>query len=126
MSPYGPGGGAELLDSVSEFGARYFDDTASAAAGTGGKAIRWLAVVPLADAVTLPGCGLPSGVIVVPALHGGLLGDPAVLPMVSAFVSGQQVTARTTASSAQAAELITGAAAAWRMPDISTACPSPG
>jgi hypothetical protein len=39
----------------------------SAAAGKGGDAggtpIRYLAVVPLADAVTLPYCGLPPGVI---------------------------------------------------------------
>src|SRR6201996_6902402 len=78
MSPYGPSGAQNLLSSVSEFGARYFDDMVSAAGGgDGGKPIRWLAVVPLADAVTLPECGLPPGVIVVPAFHGGLLGDPS-------------------------------------------------
>ncbi len=126
MSPYGPSGAQNLLSSVSEFGARYFDDVVTAAGGgAGGKSIRWLAVVPLADAVTLPECELPPGVIVVPALHGGLLGDPAVLPMVSSFLSGHAVTP--TAADSQmraAAELISGAAAAWRMPETSSACPS--
>ena len=100
MSPYGPSGAQELLSSVSEYGARYFDVMLGAAGhGAGATAIRWLAVVPLADAVTLP-CALPSGVIVVPAFHGGLLGDPAVLPIVSAFLSGAAVT-RPTASCAR-------------------------
>ena len=41
-----------------------------------------------------PGCALPSGVIVVPAFHGGLLGDPTVLPMVSSFLAGRDVSRR--------------------------------
>jgi hypothetical protein len=125
MSPYGPGGAEDLLNSVSVVGARYFDDVVSKAAagnGTAGNGIRWLAVVPLADAVTLPSCGLPPGVIVVPAFHGGLLGDAAVLPMVSAFLSGRQVTDPNDGLR-EAAELITSASAAWRMPDTSSACP---
>ena len=102
MSPYGPSGAQNLLSSVSEFGARYFDDVVTAAGGgADGKSIRWLAVVPLADAVTLPECELPPGVIVVPAFHGGLLGDPAVLPMVSSFLSGHAVTARRRRSAAR-------------------------
>ena len=127
MSPYGPGGAQRLLTSVSEVGARYFDDmVAAAGGGAGGKPMRWLAVVPLADAVTLPpGCGLPSGVIVVPAFHGGLLGDPTVLPMVSSFLSGHAVT-DDDSQMREAAELITGASAAWRMPDTGSACPSAG
>jgi hypothetical protein len=125
MSPYGPSGAQNLLRSVSEFGARYFEDmVAAAVGGGGGKSIRWLAVVPLADAVTLPDCGLPPGVIVVPAFHGGLLGDPSVLPMVSAFLSGRNVTAND-GRLREAAELITGAAAAWRMPDTDSACSFP-
>jgi len=125
MSPYGPSGAQNLLSSVSEFGARYFEDMVTAAVGgDGGKSIRWLAVVPLADAVTLPDCGLPPGVIVVPAFHGGLLGDPSVLPMVSAFLSGRNVTAND-GQLREAAELITGAAAAWRMPDTDSDCPFP-
>ena len=123
MSPFGPDGAAELLNSVSEFGARYFA-SAAAVLGAGGKAIHWLAVVPLADAVTLPVCGLPSDVLVVPALHGGLLGDPSVLPVVAQFVSGHQVTGASDAQLRDDAELITGAAAAWRMPIASTTCPS--
>jgi hypothetical protein len=126
MSPYGPSGAQNLLSSVSEFGARYFDEMVTAASGgDGGKPIRWLAVVPLADAVTLPECGLPPGVIVVPAFHGGLLGDPSVLPMVSAFLSGRSVTAAGDGQMRAAAELIMGAAAAWRMPDTDSVCPFP-
>jgi hypothetical protein len=123
ISPYGPSGAQNLLSSVSEFGATYFDETVSAVAA--GKSIRWLAVVPLADAVTLPVCGLPSGVIVVPAFHGGLLGDPTVLPMVKNFLSGQTVTEPGDIHMREAAELISGAAGAWRMPETDAACPSP-
>ena len=122
MSPFGPDGAAELLNSVSEFGARYFA-SAAAVLGADGKAIHWLAVVPLADAVTLPVCGLPSDVLVVPALHGGLLGDPSVLPVVAQFVSGHDVTDDSDSDLRADAELITGAATAWRMPDVSASCP---
>jgi hypothetical protein len=126
ISPYGPSGAQNLLNSVSRVGARYFEEMVAAAdSAADGKAIRWLAVVPLADAVTLPECGLPSGVIVVPAFHGGLLGDPAVLPMVTAFLSGGNVTATDDGQMRKAAELITGASVAWRMPDTSSACPVP-
>ena len=118
ISPYGPSGAEQLLSSVSEFGARYFDTVANQS----GKSLRWLAVVPLADALTLPVCTLPPDVIVVPAFHGGLLGDGNVLPMVSAFLEGQQVSG--TPDMRDAAEIITGAAAAWRMPDTRSACPS--
>jgi hypothetical protein len=129
MSPYGPGGAEDLLNSVSRVGASYFDDVVSKAANGSGAAgaqgIRWLAVVPLADAVTLPSCALPPGVIVVSAFHGGLLGDTAVLPMVSAFLSGRQVT-DPDGDLREAAELITSASAAWRMPDTSSGCPYAG
>jgi len=126
MSPYGPGGAADLLNSVSQFGARYFADVATGAGfarGADGKRIRWLAVVPLADAVTLPVCRLPSGVLVVPALHGGLLGDPTVLPMVDTFLSGHQVSDPGDAELRSDAELIASAATAWRMPTTTSACP---
>jgi hypothetical protein len=121
MSPYGPGGAQHLLSSVSEFGARYFD----AVAGASGKSIRWFAVVPLADAVTLPVCGLPPNVVVVPAFHGGLLGDSTVLPMVSAFLAGRPAAppGHDEGRLRVAAEVITGAAAAWRMPNTRAACP---
>jgi hypothetical protein len=126
MSPYGPGGAADLLNSVSEFGAKYFADVAAAAGlvrGADGKPIRWLSVIPLADAVTLPVCTLPSGVLVVPALHGGLLGNPTVLPMVAEFLAGRQVTDADDAQLRSDAELITSVATAWRMPVTSSACP---
>jgi hypothetical protein len=125
MSPFGPDGAADLLNSVSEFGARYFA-SAAAALEADGKALHWLAVVPLADAVTLPVCGLPSDVLVVPALHGGLLGDPSVLPVVAQFVAGRPVTDASDSQLRADAELITGAATAWRMPDVSTSCPGEG
>jgi hypothetical protein len=63
--------------------------------------------------------------VVVNALHGGLLGDPAVFPMVRAFVSGHEVTSLGDSQLREAAELIDGAAAAWRMPDTSASCPFP-
>ena len=117
MSPYGPDGAADLLSSVSKFGAKYFAEVADST----GKSLHWLAVVPLADALTLPDCTLPPGVVVVPAFHGGLLGDASVLPMVSEFLSGQPVTG--TPGMREAAEVITDAAAAWRMPDTRALCP---
>jgi hypothetical protein len=117
ISPYGPSGAQHLIASVSEFGAKYFNTVS----GESGKSLRWMAVVPLADALTLPVCTLPPDVIVVPAFHGGLLGDGSVLPMVSAFLEGQRVSG--TPDMREAAEIITGAAAAWRMPDTRSACP---
>jgi hypothetical protein len=121
MSPYGPGGAERLISSVSEFGARYF----SAVTGPSGKDIRWLAVIPLADAVTLPVCELPPDVVLVPAFHGGLLGDARVLPMVSEFLAGRQAQPQGLDEDnlRVAAEVITGAATAWRMPDTRSACP---
>ena len=50
ISPYGPGGARELLGSVGEFGAGYFGAAIGPIAAPG----RLLAVVPLADALTLP------------------------------------------------------------------------
>lgn len=131
LSPYGPSGAQHLLSSVGKLGARYFGAMIAAASagardGAGGQPIRVLVVVPLADAVTLPQCALPPGVIVVPAFHGGLLGDPAVLPMVSSFLAGQGVTAPGNGRLREAAELITGVAVPWRMPDTGSACPFRG
>ena len=138
ISPYGPGGAQDLLSSVSKFGAQYFADMIAAAgrgaadpgaggtvAGADGKPIHVLAVVPLADAVTLPECALPSSVIVVPAFHGGLLGDSTVLPMVSSFLAGHDVTSADDGRLHDVAELITGLAAPWRMPETRAACPYP-
>jgi hypothetical protein len=119
MSPYGPSGAQQLLSSVSEFGARYFE----AVADPGAEPARLLAVVPLADALTLPACGLPASVVVVPAFHGGLLGDGGVLPMVSAFLTGRPVTAQNEGELRDAAEAISSAAVAWRMPVAHSMCP---
>jgi hypothetical protein len=97
-------------------GARY-----AAAIATHTTSARWLALVPLADAVTLPTCSMPSNVRFVPAFHGGLLGDPPVLGMVRDFLTGRQVDGGQNLRTA--AELLSSAAAAWRMPERSA--PSP-
>jgi hypothetical protein len=119
MSPYGSAGAQQLISSVSQFGAQYFAEVSHT------HGMRWLAVIPLADAVTLPVCELPPGVIVVPAFHGGLLGHPDVEQMVSAFLNGQQVLgyAQDQQHLRAAAEVLSGAAAAWRMPATHPACP---
>jgi hypothetical protein len=125
MSPYGSSGAQALIDSVSEVGATYF---ARVSHETG---LPWLAVVPLADAVTLPACPWPQNVIFVDAFHGGLLGDVSVQRIVEKFLNGDTVPDSTLATLAggsqrdlrRAAQLIAAAAAAWRMPDLSSACP---
>jgi hypothetical protein len=120
ISPYGGDGARELLASASQFGSVYFS---GAAKGT--PVSRWLAVVPLADALTLPACPLPGNVVVVPAFHGGLLGDSGVLPMIVHFIAGQDVAGEPDAGQSRlraSAEVIAGSAVAWRIPDISAAC----
>ncbi len=126
MSPYGRSGAQALIESVSEVGASYF---ASVSRDTGWP---WLAVVPLADAVTLPACPWPRNVIFIDAFHGGLLGDHAVQQMVEAFLASGKVPDSDLANLAggsqrdlqSAAQLIAAAASAWRMPDLHSACPS--
>ena len=125
MSPYGRSGAQALLDSVSQVGASYF---ATVSHRTG---MPWLAVVPLADAVTLPACPWPQNVIFIEAFHGGLLGDPLVQRMVEAFLTSGRVPDSGLAELAggsqrdlrSAAQLIAAAATAWRMPDLHSACP---
>jgi hypothetical protein len=116
LSPFGEAGAGRLLDSVNSVGARYAAATAEL-----GLSQRWLAMVPLADAVTLPACTLPSNVLFVPAFHGGLLGDHAVLDTVRNFLDGRRVSGPRDLRSA--AEILSSAAAAWRMPVPSA--PSP-
>ena len=129
MSPYGRSGAQALIESVSEVGASYF---ATVSRDTGRP---WLAVVPLADAVTLPACPWPRNVIFIDAFHGGLLGDRSVQQMVEAFLANGTVPDSDLADLADlaggsqrdlrsAAQLIAAAAAAWRMPDLHSACPS--
>jgi len=116
LSPFGEAGAGRLLDSVNSVGARYAAATAEL-----GTSRRWLALVPLADAVTLPACTLPSNVLFVPAFHGGLLGDRAVLGTVHSFLDGRPVSGPRDLRAA--AEILSSAAAAWRMPVPSA--PSP-
>jgi len=122
MSPYGSTGASALLASVSQFGAQYF-----AGASSGNGPGRRLTVIPLADALTLPACSLPPGMMVVSGFHGGLLGNPAVLPVVARFLAGQPATlpAQNQARMRTAAEVITNVATAWRMPDVTVTCPAP-
>jgi hypothetical protein len=77
--PYGPDGGdlsIQVLGGhalpVRHAGAAPWSPRRFAGAA---QARPWLAVVPLADAVTLPACSWPQNVVFVDALHGGLLGD---------------------------------------------------
>ncbi len=115
LSPFGTAGAQTLINSVNSVGARF------AAAAAQHTPVRLLEVIPLADAVTLPACPLPHNVVVIPAFHGELLGDPAALRAVRRFLTDRSVSGvpslRTTA------EIMAAAATAWRMPE-STA-PSP-
>jgi hypothetical protein len=118
LSPFGASGAQHLISSVRSDGAAY-----AAAAVKNGQKIRWLAVVPLADAVTLPVCDLPGNVIVVSALHGSLLGDYAVDRMAHRFLAHQDVAGAQ--QMRDTAQVIAAAASAWRMPVLgssSTTC----
>jgi hypothetical protein len=111
LTPFGASGAQQLIDSVRSDGAAF-----AAAAARNGQRIRWLAVIPLADAVTLPVCDLPGNVVVVPALHGSLLGDPEMDRMAHRFLSNEQVAGPQ--GMRATAEVIATAAAAWRMPSL--------
>ena len=122
MSPYGSSGAQELIDSVRQVGARYFEQVSR------DRTLSWLAVIPLADAVTLPACPWPQNVIFVEAFHGGLLGNASVRQLVEGFLTGggTQVDSASQRQLRSTAELIAAAATAWRMPELSTACPATG
>ncbi|MGH3150998.1 MAG: hypothetical protein ACRDOB_09725, partial [Streptosporangiaceae bacterium] len=120
MSPYGSSGAQQLIDSVSEVGARYFRVVSQQVT------MPWLAVIPLADAVTLPACPWPQNVIFIDAFHGGLLGNASVRQMITEFLSSGSVSIDATSQRQlrAAAQLIASAGTAWRMPDLDQACPS--
>jgi hypothetical protein len=126
ISPYGRSGAQALIDSVNEVGASYFAQVSH------DRGLPWLAVVPLADAVTLPACPWPKNVIFINALHGGLLGDGSVQQIVETFLTTgappgrdlNELAGSTQRDLRTAARLISGAAAAWRMPPLQSACPS--
>ena len=115
LSPFGTSGAQTLIGSVNRVGARF------AAQAARDHRLRALELVPLADAVTLPACRLPSNVLVVPAFHGDLLGDPLALRIVRSFLVRHRI-----AESARlrtAAEIVASAASAWQIPRATT--PSP-
>jgi hypothetical protein len=118
MSPYGSSGAQQLIDSVSQVGARYFSMVSHVS-------LPWLAVIPLADAVTLPACPWPRNVIFVDGFHGGLLGRASVRQLVEAFLSGGTASADRAAQQdlRSTAQFIAAAATAWRMPELHSACP---
>ncbi len=115
LSPFGTSGAQTLIGSVSRVGARF------AAAAARHPRLPWLELVPLADAVTLPACRLPPDVLVVPALHGELLGDPVAVGIVREFLTHHRVSR--TGDLRTTAELVAAAASAWRLPQAAT--PSP-
>src|SRR6266851_155908 len=108
LSPFGSSGAQRLIDSVAEVGAGF------AASAARHHPSRWLLLVPLADAVTLPVCPLPPDVRVIPALHGDLLGSPGVTTMVRGFLEHRRVPEP--GGYKATAEIVAAAAAAWRMP----------
>ena len=118
LSPFGTSGAETLINSVNRVGARF-----AAAAARHGK-IRLLEVIPLADAVTLPTCPLPRNVVVLPAFHGELLGDPAAVGAVRDFLGHRPV--RTAPVLRTTAEIMAAAASAWRMPQHATPSPACG
>jgi hypothetical protein len=115
LSPFGTSGAQKLIGSVNQVGARFAERAAR------DRQLPWLDLVPLADAVTLPDCSLPSDVLVVSAFHGDLLGDPVALQIVRDFLIHHQITG--TARLRTAAEIVASAASAWRIPLATT--PSP-
>jgi hypothetical protein len=115
LSPFGTSGAQTLIASVNESGARF------AAAAARQHRLRLLELVPLADAVTMPACRLPSNVLVVPAMHGALLGDPPALRTVRDFLAHRPVS--TDAGLRSAAEFVAGAATAWRIPQAAVPTP---
>ena len=118
LSPFGSYGAQRLIDSVDEVGARF------AASAARHHPLRWLLLVPLADAVTLPVCPLPRDVRVVPALHGDLLGAPGVTTMVREFLGRRR--APEPDGYRATAEIVAAAAAAWRMPVTTASVPACG
>jgi len=115
LSPFGTSGAERLIDSVNSVGARFASEAAE------DPPVRVMELVPLADAVTLPACHLPPNVLVLPAFHGELLGNPAALRMVRSFLGYRPV--HGAAGLRGTAEIMAAAAAAWRMPEPNA--PSP-
>jgi len=122
LSPFGTSGAEKLINSVDQTGASF---AAAAVRANQQHPKRLLAVVPLADSLTLPACQLPAHTVVVAALHGGLLGNPGVQATVRDFLAGHPVSGESPLQ--EAAEVVAQAATAWRMPELVTPslCSSP-
>ncbi len=75
------------------------------------------AIVPLADAVVDPD-GRPAGIptSVVPAFHGGLIGNDGSRAMIAAWIRGEDLPQSSTWDAA--GWLVSGGAAAWHVPDL--------
>jgi hypothetical protein len=114
LSPFGTTGAQTFINSVNSVGARF------AAAAARHAPVRLLEVIPLADAVTLPACPLPRNVVIIPAFHGELLGDPAALRTVRRFLTDRSVAG--VPSLRATAEIMAAAATAWRMPESAAPC----
>jgi hypothetical protein len=83
--------------------------------------LRTAAFVPLADSVTLPpklSTDSPVPVVVVPAFHGGLLGNPGVERALRSWLDGKPLPSRP--GLAAASQLLAGASSAWRVPPLVT------
>ncbi len=79
--------------------------------------VRQFAVLPLADAVAAPGpfpASIPTAVV--PAFHGGLLGNGADHRLVSTVLAGQAPSATSVWSIAE--QVIRPASSAWQVPDL--------
>jgi hypothetical protein len=83
--------------------------------------LRTVAFVPLADSVTLPTtltADSPVPVVVVPAFHGGLLGNAKVQRAVRTWLAGKPLPSRPGLTAAS--QVLARAASAWRVPPLVT------
>jgi MFS family permease len=85
------------------------------------RGLRTVAFVPLADSVTLPTtleADSPVPIVVVPAFHGGLLGNPKVQHAVRSWLAGKPLPSKPALTATS--RVLTGAASAWRVPPLVT------
>lgn len=110
LSPFSLSPQTPLLQSFADRGHQL-----SRVMGCGLAGVRQVAIAPVADSVTGP--EIPSGAVtveVVPAFHGGLLGDPAVRADVRKVLHGGNPPA--SGLWTRAARVFSAATSAWRVP----------